>query len=128
MRSLSCRRCGGWICASTVLSLHAWGKSDVRGFGWYEPPGEEMVAAAERLLEMLGALEDGAITTIGRQLDGDSGASAARAVAAGGGGGRAAGRGRGDGRAACRKRTLRPSISPPIRGNAGRPRRGPAIC
>ncbi len=53
---------------STVLSLHAWGKSDVRGFGWYEAPGEDMLAAAERLLEMLGALENGAITTIGRQL------------------------------------------------------------
>ena len=23
----------------TVLALHAWGKSDVRGFGWYEAPG-----------------------------------------------------------------------------------------
>jgi ATP-dependent helicase HrpB len=53
---------------STVLSLHAWGKSDVRAFGWYEKPAEEMIVAAERLLEMLGTLENGAITTIGRQL------------------------------------------------------------
>jgi ATP-dependent helicase HrpB len=52
----------------TVLALHAWGKSDVRGFGWYESPPEEMLLAAERLLEMLGALQNGAITTIGRQL------------------------------------------------------------
>ena len=52
----------------TVLALHAWGKSDVRGFGWYEAPPEETLLAAERLLEMLGALESGAITTIGRQI------------------------------------------------------------
>ena len=24
-----------------VLSLHAWGKSDVRAFGWFEPPGDQ---------------------------------------------------------------------------------------
>ena len=52
----------------TVLALHAWGKSDVRAFGWYEPPPEETLASAERLLEMLGALEGGAITHLGRQL------------------------------------------------------------
>jgi ATP-dependent helicase HrpB len=52
----------------TVLALHAWGKSDVRGFGWYEAPAEEILAAAERLLEMFGALENGAITTLGRRL------------------------------------------------------------
>jgi ATP-dependent helicase HrpB len=52
----------------TVLSLHAWGKSDPRSFGWYEPPSEEALAAAERLLEMLGALKNGAITEVGRQL------------------------------------------------------------
>jgi ATP-dependent helicase HrpB len=52
----------------TVLALHAWGKSDVRGFGWYETPPKEMLLAAERLLETLGALANGAITPIGRQL------------------------------------------------------------
>jgi ATP-dependent helicase HrpB len=52
----------------TVLALHAWGKSDVRNFGWYENPPEEMLVSAERLLEMLGALERGAITTVGRRL------------------------------------------------------------
>ena len=52
----------------TVLALHAWGKSDIRSFGWYENPPEEMILAAERLLEMLGALENGAITSVGRQL------------------------------------------------------------
>jgi ATP-dependent helicase HrpB len=42
--------------AGTVLSLNAWGKPDVRAFGWYEAPAEETVAAAEELLEMIGAL------------------------------------------------------------------------
>jgi ATP-dependent helicase HrpB len=53
---------------STVLALHAWGKSDPRQFGWYEPPPEQTLVAAERLLEMLGALKGGAITQIGQQL------------------------------------------------------------
>ncbi len=56
--------------AGTVLSLHAWGKPDVRAFGWYEPPGDESVAAAERLLAMLGALDGGRITPVGRRLAG----------------------------------------------------------
>jgi ATP-dependent helicase HrpB len=56
--------------AGTVLSLHAWGKPDVRGFGWYEAPSEGSVAAAERLLDMLGAMEGGRITAIGKRLAG----------------------------------------------------------
>jgi ATP-dependent helicase HrpB len=52
----------------TVLALHAWGKTDPRQFGWYEPPAEQTLSGAERLLEMLGALRDGAITPIGKQL------------------------------------------------------------
>ena len=56
--------------AGTVLSLHGWGKPDVRGFGWYEAPTEESVSAAERLLDMLGALEGGRITAMGKRLAG----------------------------------------------------------
>jgi ATP-dependent helicase HrpB len=55
----------------TVLAMHAWGQSDPRRFGWYEPPAEEAIAAAERLLEMLGALtaeRGGKITPLGRRL------------------------------------------------------------
>src|SRR5688500_5265397 len=55
----------------TVLALHAWGKPDVRNFGWYEPPPEETLVAAERLLAMLGALDresGGSITPLGRSL------------------------------------------------------------
>src|SRR5665213_1063075 len=58
------------LCA-TVLMLHAWGRNDPRAFGWYEPPSESTLAAAERLLAMLGALTsetDGRITPIGKRL------------------------------------------------------------
>jgi ATP-dependent helicase HrpB len=55
--------------APTVLSLHAWGKPDVRQFGWFQSPDEPALLAAERLLQMLGALDSaGAITPLGRQL------------------------------------------------------------
>ncbi|HEY1628684.1 MAG TPA: helicase-related protein, partial [Tepidisphaeraceae bacterium] len=54
--------------SATILSLHAWGKSDVRNFGWYDPPGEAAIAAAEELLEMLGAIVDEKITPLGRQM------------------------------------------------------------
>jgi ATP-dependent helicase HrpB len=57
--------------AGTVLSLHAWGKPEVRTFGWYEPPDEATIAAAEELLTMLGALSsNGQITAIGKKLAG----------------------------------------------------------
>ncbi len=54
--------------AGTVLALHAWGKPDPRAFGWYDPPPESALVAAERLLEMLGAIETGRITPLGRQI------------------------------------------------------------
>jgi len=58
------------LCA-TVLELHAWGKSDPRAFGWYEPPDEAILSAAEGLLAMLGAVDEaGKITEVGRQLAG----------------------------------------------------------
>ena len=55
----------------TVLALHAWGHSDPRKFGWYEPPDERTIAYAEQLLEMLGATTSetgGKITEIGKKL------------------------------------------------------------
>jgi ATP-dependent helicase HrpB len=55
----------------TILMLHAWDKTDVRSFGWYDPPPEQMLTSAERLLAMLGALSsetDGRITPLGRRL------------------------------------------------------------
>ena len=54
----------------TVLALHAWGHPDPARFGWYQAPDPDSLAAAERLLAMLGALdgEGGSITPLGRRL------------------------------------------------------------
>ena len=57
--------------AGTVLALHAWGADDPRAFGWYDPPPEETLAGAERLLAMLGALTSdtgGKITPLGQRI------------------------------------------------------------
>ncbi len=53
-----------------VLALHAWGHADPAKFGWFEPPAAASMAAAGRLLAMLGATagEGGAITPMGRRL------------------------------------------------------------
>ncbi len=57
--------------ATTVLSLHAWGCDDPRTFAYFQPPPEHMLASAERLLAMLGALDApqrGKLTSLGRQM------------------------------------------------------------
>jgi ATP-dependent helicase HrpB len=57
--------------SAAVLSLHAWGKPDVRAFGWYQPPADDALAAAERLLVMLGAIDPehaGRLTPLGQRL------------------------------------------------------------
>jgi ATP-dependent helicase HrpB len=54
--------------AATVLTLHEWGYADSAAFDWYQPPAPEMLAGAERLLGMLGALRDGKITPVGREM------------------------------------------------------------
>ena len=56
---------------ATVLAVHAWGATDPRAFGFFERPPAAMLASAERLLAMLGALdaaEQGRITELGRQM------------------------------------------------------------
>lgn len=53
---------------SALLSLHEFGKSDPRSFEWFEIPPEPSLAAAERLLLMLGALDQGKVTEIGRRM------------------------------------------------------------
>ena len=55
----------------TVLAVHAWGQADPRAFGWLTPPPAEMLAAAEKLLAMLGALsapKGGTLTPMGKRL------------------------------------------------------------
>ncbi len=53
---------------SAVLDLHAWGKPDPRKFDWFDAPPEESLAGAERLLNLLGALREGKLTSIGKKL------------------------------------------------------------
>jgi ATP-dependent helicase HrpB len=52
----------------TLLTLHAWGVADPRRFAFLQRPPEDALAAAEQLLEMLGALKDGRLTEVGRHL------------------------------------------------------------
>jgi ATP-dependent helicase HrpB len=57
--------------AATVLAVHSWGKSEPRNFGWFEPPPPQMLESAERLLAMLGALDNetsGKLTPLGKSL------------------------------------------------------------
>jgi ATP-dependent RNA helicase HrpB len=56
--------------AETVLALHAAGHSNPDRFPWFERPPAEALAAADRLLAMLGAIaqEGGPISPLGRQL------------------------------------------------------------
>jgi ATP-dependent helicase HrpB len=53
--------------ASTLLDVVAWG-DDPRAFDWFEPPASERIGATLRLLERIGALEAGKLTSVGRLL------------------------------------------------------------
>lgn len=53
--------------AGPVLSLLAWG-ADPRTFEWFDRPSDDRIARAVTLLERLGAVADGQVTAIGRQL------------------------------------------------------------
>jgi ATP-dependent helicase HrpB len=53
--------------ASVVLGLRHAGE-DPRTFSWFEAPPEPALAAAEDLLERLGAIDEGAVTERGRRL------------------------------------------------------------
>jgi ATP-dependent helicase HrpB len=54
--------------APTLLTLHAWGRPDVRRFQWYERPEERAIAAAERLVFLLGLTDEaGRITAKGQR-------------------------------------------------------------
>ena len=54
--------------AGALLSLHAAGVSDVRGFGWLDAPPEASIAAAEELIARLGFVDGaGALTALGRR-------------------------------------------------------------
>ena len=52
---------------AACLAVRAWGGDPVT-FGWFERPGDVLLAAADGLLELLGAVEGGRLTAIGRAL------------------------------------------------------------
>jgi ATP-dependent helicase HrpB len=56
--------------AGTLLALHSWGQSDPSRFRWFEAPDADRLAAADRLLASLGALEGEPrrITPLGRRI------------------------------------------------------------
>lgn len=54
--------------AAPVLQLWSWGETDVLAFPWYETPSQSAVETALAVLRRLGAIEDGAMTEIGRIL------------------------------------------------------------
>lgn len=53
--------------APLVLEVLAWGKEPA-DFGWFEAPPAAAVGRAMTLLEQLGAVEDGGLTPLGREL------------------------------------------------------------
>ncbi len=53
--------------APALLAVHAWGGSP-QTFGWFERPPQERLAAAEELLDLLGALHAGKLTQRGRRM------------------------------------------------------------
>ena len=54
--------------AEVVLLLHSLGIREAATFDWLDKPDPQAVLRAERLLTMLGALLDAALTPIGRQM------------------------------------------------------------
>ena len=54
--------------ANAVLQLYAWGEGESTDFPWLEPPRPESLVASKMLLEQLGAIRDGRITPMGKQM------------------------------------------------------------
>ncbi|HEX3448212.1 MAG TPA: helicase-related protein, partial [Isosphaeraceae bacterium] len=56
--------------SATVLALHAWGTVDTAQFAWFDRPPPDRLAAAERMLVMLGALTGAParISELGKQM------------------------------------------------------------
>ncbi len=54
--------------ADAALRLHAWGERDLATFEFFEAPPRSALERASRLLEQLGAVEDGRVTATGREM------------------------------------------------------------
>lgn len=51
-----------------VLQLLAWGESDIKGFPWFESPPPEAIDQSLVLLDRLGAISEGQLTALGKQM------------------------------------------------------------
>ncbi|MEZ4317847.1 MAG: ATP-dependent helicase HrpB [Myxococcota bacterium] len=54
--------------AGAVLALLDFGEPDPMGFAWFDPPSRPALTEALALLRALGALEDGSLTALGRDM------------------------------------------------------------
>lgn len=54
--------------ASVLLQTKFYRLGDIRKFPFMEPPDERSIVQAERLLEELGAMQEGKLTSLGRQM------------------------------------------------------------
>ena len=56
--------------SATALALHSWGINDATQFGWFDPPLTDRLAAAGRLLNLLGAVAGNPprMTELGRRM------------------------------------------------------------
>ncbi len=51
-----------------VLDMKAWGKQDIRSMTWLTPPPSGTLALAEKTLESIEAVEEGVLTSHGREI------------------------------------------------------------
>lgn len=54
--------------SSAVLRLYDWGETDITAFPWFEVPSAASVEHAQKLLKLLGAIDERGITRLGRRL------------------------------------------------------------
>jgi ATP-dependent helicase HrpB len=54
--------------AGAALQLLCWGEADILQFPWLESPGRETIERALALLKQLGALDERAVTQLGRSM------------------------------------------------------------
>ena len=54
--------------SSAVLRLYDWGEADIAQFPWFEIPPAASIEHAEKLLRLLGAIDDHGITDLGRRV------------------------------------------------------------
>lgn len=54
--------------SQALLQLFSWGEHDVKNFPWYEAPNPASVERALELLDLLGALQYGKLTEMGKRM------------------------------------------------------------